>query len=88
MGGEAHHGKRRGNFIQRTIDALAETLERSLYAEQLAEGGGLLQRLDPRVKLVAMLGFIICSAASPARPTAVEVKLLLSENSTCGRSAA
>jgi hypothetical protein len=41
MGGEAHHGKRRGNFIQRTIDALAETLERSLYAEQLAEGGGL-----------------------------------------------
>ena len=64
MGGEAHHGKRRGNFIQRTIDALAETLERSLYAEQLAEGGGLLQRLDPRVKLLAMLGFLTCSAAS------------------------
>jgi cobalt ECF transporter T component CbiQ len=64
MGGEAHHGKRRGNFIQRTIDALAETLERSLYAEQLAEERGLLQRLDPRVKLVAVLGFIICSAAS------------------------
>lgn len=64
MGGEAHHGKRRGNFIQRTIDALAETLERSLYAEQLAEERGVLQRLDPRVKLVAVLGFIICSAAS------------------------
>jgi cobalt ECF transporter T component CbiQ len=76
MGGEAHHGKRRGNFIQRTIDALAETLERSLYAEQLAEGGGLLQRLDPRVKLVAMLGFIICSAASRNLPVVVAIAVL------------
>ncbi|MFN7472123.1 MAG: cobalt ECF transporter T component CbiQ [Roseiflexaceae bacterium] len=76
MGGEAHHGKRRGNFIQRTIDALAETLERSLYAEQLAEGGGLLQRLDPRVKLVAMLGFIICAAASRNLPVVVAIAVV------------
>ncbi|MFZ9859329.1 MAG: cobalt ECF transporter T component CbiQ [Roseiflexaceae bacterium] len=64
MGGEAHHGKRRGNFIQRTIDALSETLERSLYAEQLSEQGGVLQRLDPRVKFVGMLGLIISAAAA------------------------
>jgi cobalt ECF transporter T component CbiQ len=76
MGGEAHHGKRRGNFIQRTIDALAETLERSLYAEQLAEGGGLLQRLDPRVKLVAMLGFIICAASSRNLPVVVAIAVV------------
>lgn len=64
MGGEAHHGKRRGNFIQRTIDALTETLERSLYAEQLSEQGGVLQRIDPRVKFVGMLGLIITAAAA------------------------
>jgi cobalt ECF transporter T component CbiQ len=64
MGGEAHHGKRRGNFIQRTIDALSETLERSLYAEQLSEQGGVLQRLDPRVKFIGMLGLIITGAAA------------------------
>jgi cobalt/nickel transport system permease protein len=64
MGGEAHHGKRRGNFIQRTIDALSETLERSLYAEQLSEQSGVLQRLDPRVKFVGMLGLIITGAAA------------------------
>lgn len=64
MGGEAHHGKRRGNFIQRTIDALTETLERSLYAEQLSEQGGVLQRIDPRVKFVGMLGLIITGAAA------------------------
>lgn len=64
MGGEAHHGKRRGNFIQRTIDALSETLERSLYAEQLSEQHGVLQRLDPRVKFIGMLGLIISAAAA------------------------
>lgn len=64
MGGEAHHGKRRGNFIQRTIDALSETLERSLYAEHLSEQRGVLQRLDPRVKFVGMLGLIITAAAA------------------------
>lgn len=64
MGGEAHHGKRRGNFIQRTIDALSETLERSLYAEHLSEQRGVLQVLDPRVKFVGMLGLIIAAAAA------------------------
>ncbi|MFM2309354.1 MAG: hypothetical protein RLY87_1475 [Chloroflexota bacterium] len=76
MGGEAHHGKRRGNFIQRTIDALAETLERSLYAEQLAEERGFLQRLDPRVKLVAVLGFITCSAASRNLTVVIAIAVL------------
>ena len=64
MGGEAHHGKRRGNFIQRTIDALSETLERSLYAEHLSEQRGVLQRVDPRVKFVGMLGLIVTAAAA------------------------
>jgi cobalt/nickel transport system permease protein len=64
MGGEAHHGKRRGNFIQRTIDALSETLERSLYAEHLSEQQGVLQRIDPRVKFVGMLSLIITGAAA------------------------
>jgi cobalt/nickel transport system permease protein len=64
MGGEAHHGKRRGNFIQRTIDALTETLERSLYAEHLSEQRGILQLLDPRVKFVGMLGLIITAATA------------------------
>ena len=76
MGGEAHHGKRRGNFIQRTIYSLAETLERSLYAEQFAEERGILQRLDPRVKLVAVLGFIICSAASRNLPVVGAIALV------------
>lgn len=64
MGGEAHHGKRRGNFIQRTIDSLHETLERSLYAEQTAEAGGILQQLDPRTKVVSVLAIIVTAAVA------------------------
>jgi cobalt/nickel transport system permease protein len=63
MGGEAHHGKKRGNFVQRTIDSLAEAMERSLYAEQLASSRGILQILDPRTKLIGTL-LLIATAAS------------------------
>ena len=70
MGGEAHHGKKRGNFVQRTIDALAEAMERSLYAEQLASSRGILQNLDPRIKLIGTL-LLIATAASAHTITVV-----------------
>lgn len=64
MAGEAHHGKKRGNFVQRTIDGLAETMERSLYAEQLSEQRGMLQLLDPRVKFIGTLCIILVAATA------------------------
>jgi cobalt ECF transporter T component CbiQ len=57
--------KRRASFVERTISGLAEALERALYAEELAKADGLLQRLDPRVKLIGLLALI--GAAALAR---------------------
>jgi len=37
-------------------------MERALYAEELAKSDGLLQRLDPRIKLVGMLALVVASA--------------------------
>lgn len=37
-------------------------MERALYAENLAGSGGLLQRLDPRVKVGGLLGLIVAAA--------------------------
>lgn len=54
--------KRRKNFIERTIKGLFETLEHALYAEELAKLDGLLQRLDPRVKIIGFLSLIIAVA--------------------------
>jgi cobalt ECF transporter T component CbiQ len=54
----------RRSFVERSIDGLSEAMERALYAESVAEGGGLLQRLDPRVKVAGLAGLIVSSALS------------------------
>jgi cobalt/nickel transport system permease protein len=56
--------KRRTSFVERTIAGLAEAMERALYAEELAKIDGLLQRLDPRVKLIGLLALIVAAALS------------------------
>ncbi|HEY3232356.1 MAG TPA: cobalt ECF transporter T component CbiQ, partial [Roseiflexaceae bacterium] len=56
--------KRRASFVERTIGGLAQAMERALYAEELAKIDGLLQRLDPRVKLIGLLALIVAAALS------------------------
>ncbi len=51
--------KRRVNFIERSLGSLIDNAERALFAEELARGRGLLQSLDPRVKIVGFLALII-----------------------------
>jgi cobalt/nickel transport system permease protein len=48
---------RRG-FVERTIDLLLTAMERAQAAERSAAAGGLLQRLDPRVKVVGLLALV------------------------------
>ncbi len=50
------------NFVERTLSNLVNAMERALDAEELAKTDGLLQRLDPRIKVIGMLGLIIVSA--------------------------
>lgn len=54
--------KRRASFVERTIRGLAAAMERALYAEELAKVDGLLQRLDPRVKVIGMLALVVATA--------------------------
>jgi cobalt/nickel transport system permease protein len=56
--------KRRASFVERTIGGLAAAMERALYAEELAKIDGLLQRLDPRVKVVGLLALVVAAALS------------------------
>ena len=55
--------KRPINFIERSIASLADGLEHAAIAENHAENGGLLQSLDPRVKLIGLLGLILASVS-------------------------
>jgi cobalt ECF transporter T component CbiQ len=50
------------SFVERTIDGLYDATSRAIYADTLARRGGLLQGLDPRVKLAGLLGLILAAA--------------------------
>jgi cobalt/nickel transport system permease protein len=52
------------NFIEHTIDHLHAALARAMYAETLAGGRGLLQNLDPRVKLAGLLALVLATGLS------------------------
>lgn len=51
------HRRRRG-FVEKSLYGFAEALRNELFAEQVARQPGLLQRLDPRVKVLTLLGLI------------------------------
>jgi cobalt/nickel transport system permease protein len=54
----------RAGFVEHTIEGLRQTMEHALYAEGLAESGGLLQHLDPRVKVLGLLSLVVATALS------------------------
>jgi cobalt/nickel transport system permease protein len=54
----------KSSFIERTIASLVAASEYSASAERIAAGGGLLQTVDPRVKVGGLLGLVVAVAAS------------------------
>jgi cobalt ECF transporter T component CbiQ len=66
-------GKRKkGSFVEKTLDGSAGLLRQVMFGEDIAERPGLLQRADPRVKLVSLLVLLV--AASVVR--SIEVLLV------------
>src|SRR3954453_16733461 len=56
--------RRRTSFVERTISSLAGAIERSIYAEEIAQTDGWLQSIDPRVKVAGMLLLLVRAALS------------------------
>jgi len=48
--------------VERTLASFVDALEHAFYAEELAKENGVLQKLDPRVKIVAILPLILIAA--------------------------
>ncbi len=57
-------GRRRNGVIERTLAELSHAMEHSLFSEDIARKPGLLQSLDPRVKLLSMLALLIAVGLS------------------------
>ena len=53
-----------GSAFEHTLRGISETLERSLFAEEISARAGLLQALDPRVKIVSVLALLIAVSLS------------------------
>ncbi len=54
--------RRRGSFVERTLEGGATLLRQVMFGEDSASARGLLQRLDPRVKLVGLLVLLVALA--------------------------
>lgn len=52
------------NFLERTLAGFLGAMEHALDAEELAKANGLMQRLDPRVKVLGVLVLIISAATA------------------------
>jgi cobalt ECF transporter T component CbiQ len=65
----------RSGFIERTLVNINHALEQSLFAEQTARQEGLLQMLDPRLKILATL--LILLAVNLSRSLIVIILLYL-----------
>ena len=60
----AAHTRRHHSFIERTLSDISHAFEQSLFAEEIARRPGLLQSLDPRVKVLSLLGLLIAVGLS------------------------
>ncbi|HET9177720.1 MAG TPA: cobalt ECF transporter T component CbiQ [Terriglobia bacterium] len=58
----ANAGKR--GFLERSTSSFVDAMEHAFYAENTAREDGLLQRLDPRAKLLGILALIVPAAAA------------------------
>jgi len=56
--------RRQVSFIERTLKTLMGATEYAASADAVAESGGLLQSIDPRVKMAGLLLLIIATAAA------------------------
>jgi cobalt/nickel transport system permease protein len=56
------HPNAKGGFIENTLEGLHFALSRALYAETSASRAGLLQQLDPRVKVAGVFGLVVTVA--------------------------
>jgi len=67
--------RRRGSFVEKTLTGGAGLLRQAMFSEDMAAQPGLLQRIDPRVKLASLLGLLLTAAVVRNIPVLVAMYL-------------
>jgi len=55
---------RRRSFVEQTIHRMLEAIQEAFFAEDMAQRAGLLQSLDPRVKLAGFAALVVSAVAA------------------------
>jgi cobalt/nickel transport system permease protein len=65
-------GKRKkGSFVEKTLNGGAGLLRQVMFSDDVAGQGGLLQRIDPRVKFVSMIALLVAAGLARNIPTLI-----------------
>jgi len=67
--------RKKTNFVDTTIAGSALLLRRAMFADDVSSGGGLLQRIDARVKVVTLLALLVATSLVHHIPVLVAVYL-------------
>ncbi|WP_407305770.1 cobalt ECF transporter T component CbiQ [Desulfosporosinus sp. SB140] len=52
-------GRQKGHFIEKTLRDIVRIIHEAVFAEEIAMRQGFLQRLDPRVKVITLMYFLV-----------------------------
>ncbi len=69
-------GKRKkGSFVEKTLGGGTSLMRQAIFSEDVSAQPGLLQQLDPRVKLVTLVGLLVVTACVRSVPVLVGLYL-------------
>jgi cobalt ECF transporter T component CbiQ len=77
--------RRRPGFVERSVESLAGALDHARFCEDTALARGLLQRLDPRVKLCGLLALILAAVSVRRLEVTLAIGLLGIGLALCSR---
>lgn len=77
--------KPKADFIGRTINGVSEAIERAVYTEEHARQDGLLQRVDPRAKLVLFVVAVLVAGLAHTLPVLIGIYLMTLVLATASR---
>jgi cobalt ECF transporter T component CbiQ len=63
--------RRKGSYVGKTLNGAAGVMREAMFAEDTAAHEGLLQRVDPRVKVVTLLGLLVAVALIRSLPVLI-----------------
>lgn len=54
--------RKRASFVEKTLSAASNVMRQAMFGEDVAARDGVLQRLDPRVKILALVALLLTAA--------------------------